>query len=71
MMITELQFADDAAAVGVSRESIERAAHMLDQVTTAWGLTMSIPETATCCQRRSRRGSVGIQVLKGSCRVIR
>ena len=43
--VTELQFADDAALVGSSREEIERAARVLDSVTTEWGLTMSIPKT--------------------------
>ena len=43
--VTELQFADDAALVGISREEIERAARVLDEVTSEWGLTVSLPKT--------------------------
>lgn len=43
--MTELQFANDAVLVGTTRESIVRAAHVLDEVTLEWGLTMSIPKT--------------------------
>ena len=43
--VTELQFADDAAAVGISREDIARAAQVLDEVTTEWGLTVNIQKT--------------------------
>ena len=43
--VTELQFADDAVLVGATRESIVRAAHVMDEVTSEWGLTMSIPKT--------------------------
>ena len=42
LKVTELQFADDAAAVGTSREDIARAAQVLDEVTTEWGLTVNI-----------------------------
>ena len=42
LKVTELQFADDAAAVGTSREDIVRAAQVLDEVTTEWGLTVNI-----------------------------
>ena len=42
---TELQFADDAALVGSSREEIERAAQTLDEVASEWGLTLSLPKT--------------------------
>ena len=45
MTMTELLFADDAAAVGTTREAIVEAAQVLDKVTTEWGLTMSIPMT--------------------------
>ena len=45
MTVTELLFADDAAAVGTTRESIERAARTLSEVTSEWGLTMSMPKT--------------------------
>ena len=43
--MTELLFADDAAVVSTSRESMERAAHMLDVVTSEWGLSVSVPKT--------------------------
>ena len=43
--VTELQFADDAALVGSSREEIERAAETLDRVATEWGLTLSLSKT--------------------------
>ena len=43
--VTELQFADDAAIVGSSREEIERAARTLDEVASEWGLTLSLPKT--------------------------
>ena len=42
---TELQFVDDAALVGSSREEIERAAQTLDEVASEWGLTLSLPKT--------------------------
>ena len=42
---TELQFADDAALVGSSREEIEWAAQTLDEVASEWGLTLSLPKT--------------------------
>ena len=45
MVIVECQFADDAAVVRETRESIERAAHALATVTSEWGLTMSFPKT--------------------------
>ena len=45
VLATELQFADDAAAVGDSRESIVRAAERLVEVLSEWGLTMSFHKT--------------------------
>ena len=42
---TELQFADDAALMGTSREEIERAARNLDDTVMKRGLTVSIPKT--------------------------
>ena len=36
--VTKLLFADNAAAVGTSRESVERAARVLDEATSEWGL---------------------------------
>ena len=43
--ITELQFADDVALVGSSRDEIERAPRILDEVTSDWGLTVSLHKT--------------------------
>ena len=43
--VTELQLADDVVLVGTTRESIVRAAHVVDEVTSEWGLTMSTPKT--------------------------
>ena len=43
--VTELLFADDAVVVVSGREDMERAAHVLDEVTTEWGLTMSLVKT--------------------------
>ena len=45
MTVTALLFADDAAAVSTTREDIERAAHVLDEVTSEWGLRMNMPKT--------------------------
>ena len=42
---TELQFLDDAAFVGSTREQIERAAQILDEVAAKWGLTVRLPKT--------------------------
>ena len=39
VLVTELKFADDAAVVGDSRESIVRAAERLVEVLSEWGLT--------------------------------
>ena len=35
--VSKLQFADDLAAVGTSRESMESAAYILDDLLTEWG----------------------------------
>ena len=43
--VTQLLFADDAVVVASGREDMERAAHVLDDVTTEWGLTMSLVKT--------------------------
>ena len=43
--VTELQFADDAALVGSSREEIVRGARTLDKVASEWGLTLSLSKT--------------------------
>ena len=45
MMLTELLFADDAAAVATSRESIERTALVLDEVLMEWGLKLGVKKT--------------------------
>ena len=42
---TELLFADDAAAVGTTRASMEKAAQVLEEVTSEWGLTVSVSKT--------------------------
>ena len=42
---TGIQFADDAALVGSSREEIEKAARVLDVVTSEWTLTVGLPNT--------------------------
>ena len=43
--MTEILFPDSAAAVCTPRESIDRAAlHTLSEVTSKWGLTMSMHE---------------------------
>ena len=44
---TELQFADDVALVGSSREEIERAAQTLDEVASEWDLTLSLPRPSS------------------------
>ena len=44
MTVTELQFADDAALVGASRDEMERAARIQDEVASEWGLTISLPK---------------------------
>ncbi len=43
--VSELQFADDIATTGTSRESIVNAAHVLDDLLKKWGLTLSIVKT--------------------------
>ena len=43
--VSELQFADDLAAVGTSRESMESAACVLDDFLRKWGLTLSNVKT--------------------------
>ena len=42
--VCEFLFADDAAAVGTSRRSMERAASILKSVISEWGLVLSIPK---------------------------
>ena len=43
--VTELLFADDAVVVASGREGMERAAYVLDKVTTEWSLTTSLVKT--------------------------
>ena len=43
--VTELLFADDVVVVVSGREGMETAAHVLDEVTTEWGPTMSLVKT--------------------------
>ena len=43
--ISELLFADDAAAVSTTRKGMERAAKALDGVISEWGLTLNIQKT--------------------------
>lgn len=43
--VSEFQFADDVAVVGLTREEIERAAHTLDEVVSEWGLTANLSKT--------------------------
>ena len=45
MTVTELQFADDAAVVSATSDSFVRAANVLDEVMSQWGLTMSMSKT--------------------------
>ena len=45
LAVIELLFDDDAAAVSTTREGIERAAHVFDEVTSEWGLKMNMPKT--------------------------
>ena len=46
-MLTELLFADDAAAAAVDADhlSMERAAVELERIITGWGLTLNIGKT--------------------------
>ena len=43
--VSELQIPDDVAAVGTSRDSMESAALMLDDLLKEWGLTLSTVKT--------------------------
>ena len=43
--VTELLFADDAATVGTSRESMEYAAVELEKIVRVWGLILSVGKT--------------------------
>ena len=45
MTVAELLFADDAVVVAATREGMEGAARVLDEVTTEWGLTVSLSKT--------------------------
>ena len=43
--VTELQFADDVAVLGSTREEIERTVNVLEEVASQWGLTVSLSKT--------------------------
>ena len=43
--VSELQFSDDTALVGSSREALETVARALDKVASQRGQTLSIPKT--------------------------
>ena len=43
--VNELLFADDAAIVSSTRENMERATQVLSEVTSEWGLTVSVLKT--------------------------
>ena len=45
MIGSDFLFADDTAVVITTKESMERAAHVLDDITTEWGLTMRLSKT--------------------------
>ena len=45
LKLSELLFADDAAAVGNSRRSMKAAATVLEGLISAWGLSLNIPKT--------------------------
>ena len=51
MMLTELLFADDTAAVATSRESIERTALVLDEVLTKAGAEIGCAKDKTDVHR--------------------
>ena len=55
--MTELMFADDAAAIGSDRVSMECAAAELERVIKDWGLTLKCGEDqVTCCRDSRYRG---------------
>ncbi len=45
MTVTELQFADDLAAVSTTRVKVEESASILNSILREWGLTMSMAKT--------------------------
>ena len=63
---TELQFADDAAFVGSSREQIERVAQILDEVATKWGLTVSLPKTKLVVAGKCNEEDMQLIVIRGA-----
>ena len=63
LRVTELQFADDAAAVGTSREDIVRAAQVLDEVTTEWGLTVNVQKTKMMVAGVPRGSNASLQPI--------
>ena len=63
---TELQFADDAAFVGSSREQIERAAQVRDEVAAKWGITVSHPKTKLVVAGKCNEGDMQPIVIRGA-----
>ena len=43
--VSECLFADDAALICSSREHMDEAAKVFDEVSAGWGLTLSVPKT--------------------------
>ena len=43
--VTEIQFADDVAVLGSTREEIERTVNVFEEVASQWGLTVSLSKT--------------------------
>ena len=62
--VTELLFAEDAIVVAFGREDMERAAHVLDEVTTEWGLTMSLVKTLLVSEDGSKESQQPI-IIRG------
>ena len=51
VLVTELQFADDATVVGDSRESIVRAAERLVEILSKWGVDNEFSQEKAVCDR--------------------
>ena len=43
--VTEIQFADDVAVLGSTREEIERTVNVFEEVASQWGLTVNLSKT--------------------------
>ena len=48
---SDLQFADDLAMAGITRESMEKTAYILDDHLKEWGLTLSVVKIKFFCGR--------------------